>query len=96
MPDGDIARSRVAGLPISVNDTTGEQPTDTDWPDPDEGKPKDARPDSDPLIKLSRFPPNSGPLSPDVDEFVDSLKQSKAFAAIMDVLSALALLQNFV
>lgn len=96
MPDGDIARSRVGGLPISVNDSTSEADTDTDWPEPDTGKPRDSPPNSDPLINLSRFEPGAAPLAPNVSDFTASLRKSKTFEALYDLLSTLALLGNFI
>lgn len=96
MPDGDIARSRVGGLPISVYDSTTEATTDTDWPEPDTGKPRDSPPSSEPLIELSRFGGTSAPLVPDVRAFTDTLRNSNVVDALYDLLSTLALLGNFI
>ena len=90
MTDGDIARSRVAGLPTSVNGASSARVrnTDTDWPagDDDPGKPPDVD-DHEPLLDLG-MAPNQQPLSPDVRDSYERIN----FSALGDATSTLALI----
>ena len=93
MTDGDIARSRVADLPASVNDTSsrGVPERDTDWPagDTDSGKPPDAAPADEPMLDLG-LGPNEQPLSPDVRRSYNKLN----LGPVEDAIGTLALVGN--
>lgn len=93
MADGDIARSRVADLPSSVNDSSAAESRverDTDWPagEQDSGKPPDVE-STEPMIDLG-MGPNEQPLSPDVRRAYEKLNLSP----VDDAISTAALVAN--